>query len=86
MVMYKWLDLHSAYILPIIYRKGQAVFFIRVLHNPYTGVSGFRSCKSVKVHERSDDTPESWKLGGRSSTEQTKGRLGRCLHPHKALR
>lgn len=40
MVIYKWLDLHSAYILPIIYRKGQAVLFIRVLHNPYTGVSG----------------------------------------------
>lgn len=40
MVIYKWLDLHSAYILLIIYRNGQAVLFIRVLHNPHTGVSG----------------------------------------------
>lgn len=81
MVIYKWLDLHSAYTLFIIYRKGQAVLFIRVLHNPYTGVSGSAPARVWRCM-RGVTTPlrvGSWEVGAVPS-RQKEGSGDACTH------
>lgn len=74
MVMYKWLDL---------YKEKASSFHHGTSHRySHNGREWVLSRSSVKLQERSDDTPGSWR-GGRSSTQQTKGRHSRGSHPHK---
>lgn len=87
MVIYKWLDLYSAFIhIYHMWKRKGSPFHQGIIHEyNCTGVSGSFPAQ-VWSYRRGAMTllrVVSWR-GGRSSTQQTKGRHRGGLHPHKA--